>query len=142
MAAYTLTSANVLPSSSAVLIYGEYGGTVSAGQPVYRSSTVDSRGAGSFILADGNGSTATADVIGIAVNSGVDGTPAIVCTYDPDFTHGLTTVTKGDIIVVGNVAGALHPSTDLTSGWYPSIAMIATSSTKAVVTPVHGTATI
>lgn len=141
MADYTLTPASVQPSAQAVITQGTFGATVTAGQPVYQDAAdLDYRSRGKWKLADANGSATTAAVLGIAANSGSNNQPANIVTYDPDFTHGLTTVATGDIIIASGTAGAQAPAADLASTWYPIVTQLAISATKSICRPFYGTA--
>lgn len=140
MANYTLTAASVKHSTSAGFTTYTAGETMTAGQPLYADSTaLDDTGKPKAKLADANASASTALVIGVSANGASDGQPVRVVSSDPDFTHGLATVTAGDIIIVSATAGALAPSSDMATGMYPSIVMIATSATKATVSMLSGT---
>lgn len=140
MAAYTLTPANSEPGNTTVkFLYGTFGEAVSAGQPCCYSPTYrDDRGGYRIMLADANNANRI-PCIGIAACTGTDGTPAQVITYDEFYTHGLTGVTAGDVIIVGATAGALHPASDLASGWYPMVCILAGSSTTGKVDLLNGT---
>jgi hypothetical protein len=141
MANYTLTSSSVLHSTSAAYANYTAGETIAAGQPVYADSTaLDDFGKAKVKLADANASAATASVIGIAANTASSGQPVRVVSIDSDFTHGLATVAAGDIIIVSATAGGLAPASDMASGMYPAIVMLAKSATKAIVSVQYGTA--
>lgn len=135
MADLTVTAANVLASTQAQPILGTAGATVTAGQVGYRDdSDLDSYGRGKWKLADANGgSTAIKTAQGIFLNGAASGQPVRLCDSDPDFTHGLTGVVAGDIIILSATAGALAPAADLASGMRANVVMVATSATKAVL---------
>jgi hypothetical protein len=137
MADLTLTSANVAPSDNAIFTSGIAAAAIGAGQPVYEdTATLDSMGRPKFRLYDANATTPTAitsGVRGIAANTAGINQPIDVVISDPAFTHGLTGVTKGDVLIASATAGAIAPVADLASGWRPAVVMIATSSTVAVV---------
>lgn len=137
MADLTLTSANVSPSSNAVMISGIAAVAIGAGQTVYEdTASLDSLGRPEFKLYDANASTPTAitsGIRGIAANSAGIDQPLNVVISDPAFTHGLTGVTKGDVLIASATAGAIAPVADLASGWRPAVVMIATSATVAVM---------
>jgi hypothetical protein len=139
MADYTLTSSAVVPSDTATLKNYTAGATILAGQPLYSDATaLDARNLGKVKPADANGSLATSTLVGIAASSASSGQPVRVITADSDYTHGLTTVVAGQIIVVSATAGGLAPASDMASGMFPAVAMITTSATKAVVSIVNG----
>jgi len=138
MADLTLTSANVAPSDNAVMITGIAAAAISAGQTVFEdTATLDSVGRPKFKLYDSNLTTPTAilnGVRGIAANTAGIGQPMDVVIYDPAFTHGLTTVVKGDVLIASaTTAGAIAPVADLATGWRPAVMLIATSATVAVL---------
>lgn len=139
MAALTLTSSSVKPSDEAIIVYGTTYEAIDAGEPVYRSTTfLTPNEIGKWRL----GNAQNSGQFGIALNSAREGGEIAICIYDPDFTHGLSSVVAGDLIVVGTTAGALHKIADLTSGWEPQVMMACTSSTKAVLQPVYGLADV
>lgn len=140
MANYTLTAANVFASTGATYDTVTAGETITAGQPVYYDSgALDAANRPKAKLGDANASAATATIRGIAGNSASNNQPLRVITSDPAFTHGLTTVAAGDIIIVSATAGALAPAADLASGWYPTVAIVATSATQGVLGILSGT---
>lgn len=122
-----VTAANVIvsPRGQQYLTPGIYGEAVTAGQVVTQSSTD-----GKFYLADAN-VTAKALVAGIAVNSGAANQPATICTEDPDFTPGFTLSLSTPVYVASATPGGIAPSADLTTGWKPTVLMVATSTSKA-----------
>jgi len=141
MADYTLTSANVIHSANAEYKTYTAGATIAAGQPVYLDSTaLDAQNKPKAKLADANASATTSTVHGIAANTASSGQPLRVVTFDADFTHGLTTVAAGDVIVLSATAGGLAPAADIASGWYPVVIGVATSATNCVLSIVQGTA--
>ena len=137
MADFTLTSANVSPSDNAIIISGLAAAAVAAGQTVYEdTATLDSIGRPKFRLYDANASSPTAitaGVRGIAANTAGVNQPLDVVISDPAFTHGLTGVTKGDVMIASATAGGIAPVADLASGMRPAVVLIATSATVAVL---------
>ena len=141
MADPSLTSSAVIPSDGATLENYTAGATIAAGQPVYADATaLDAKRKGKAKPADANASAATALVVGIAASSASAGQPVRVITADADYTHGLTGVVAGDIIILSATAGGLAPAGDMASGMRPSVVMLATSSTKAILVFANGTA--
>ena len=141
MADYSLTPSAVIASDDATLVNYTAGATIAAGQPLYSDSTaLDARRRGKVKLADANASAATSVMVGLAASSATSGQPVRIITEDDDYTHGLTGVTAGDIIIVSATAGGLAPASDMASGMYPCVAMIATSETKAKLVVSNGTA--
>lgn len=127
MADYTVTAANVLASGTATKTTGVAGTTITAGQALY----ADASDSNKLKLADANASSAAATLVGIALHAALAGQPITYATADDDFTHGLTTVAASDVIILSGTAGALAPVADLASGWFPVVAMVAKSATKA-----------
>lgn len=142
MADLTLTSSAVVPSVDATLITLIAGVAIAAGQPVYQDTAdLDSYNRGKAKLADANASTPTAivnGVLGLAASSAGVGQPVSICLADPAWTHGLTGVVKGDIIILSATAGGLAPAADLASGHRPSVCLVATSTTQAVLKIING----
>lgn len=137
MADLVLTAASVVPSAYAVILSGTAGAAITAGQTIFEDTAdLDANGRPKIKLYDANASAPTAitnGVRGIALNNAATGQPVDYAISDPDFTHGLAGVTKGDVIVASATAGGLAPVADLASGWRPAVMLIATSSTKAVL---------
>jgi hypothetical protein len=116
MAALTITATAVVPSAlagfPAVYERGIAGAAITAGYPVYKDSTASD----TLKLADANASEATAQVVGIACHSATTGQPVTFQTGGP-IAYGAI-LTKGEIYVLGAVAGDVCPADDLASGWY------------------------
>jgi hypothetical protein len=144
MADLTLTSANVAPSDNAIIITGLAAAAIAAGQTVYEdTATLDSIGRPKFRLYDANASTPTAivfGVCGIAANTAGINQPLDVAISDPAFVHGLTGVTKGDILIASaTTPGSIAPAADLAAGWRPAVVLIATSVTAGVLAIAQNT---
>lgn len=133
-AAYTLTAANVVPTANSSRFFGIAGETITAGQPVYKSATD-----GKLYLVDANDATKIA-IVGLAINSAAAGQTLGYTDNDATFTHGLATTAAGDVIVCGSTAGALNPSADIASTWYPIVVGVAISATQMVLRIIQGTA--
>lgn len=127
MADYSVTASSVLASGTGTKVTGTAGATLTAGQSLY----ADASDSNKLKLADANASLATATLAGIALHGATSGQPITYCTADDDFTHGLSGVAAGDIIILSATAGALAPAADLATGMFPVVAMVAKSSTKA-----------
>jgi hypothetical protein len=134
MADYTLTAASVLKGANASTATGIAGATITAGQALY----IDTTASNVLKLADADASLAASTVAGIALNGGATGQPITYVTDDDDFTHGLATPAASDVIILSSTAGALCPVSDLSSGEFPQIVMVAKSATKAVLKLVAG----
>jgi len=134
MADKTLTAASVVPSAGATLIKQyNFGASITAGQVVYLDANL------TWQLADANASALTAAFVGIAVNGGAAGQPAVVATSDPAFTHGLAAVAAGDVLILSGTAGAIAPVADAASGWYVGVVGVAISATQMVLGNLRAT---
>lgn len=134
MADKSLTAASVVPSAAASLIKQyNFGATITAGQVVYLDANL------TWQLADANASATAAAFVGIAVNGGAAGQPAIVATADPAFTHGLAAVAAGDILILSANPGAIAPSADAASGWFVGVIGVAISATQMVLGNLRAT---
>ncbi|MDE2020267.1 MAG: DUF2190 family protein [Patescibacteria group bacterium] len=121
----TITAANVAQVSGVPQQYTA-GGTITQGQCVYLNSSNQVVGAKS-------NASATAAVLGIALNSASTGQPVTVLTSGV-ITIGATT-TKGTIYVVSAAnAGGIAPISDLATGNYLSIIGYANSTTQITLT--------
>lgn len=92
------------------VVNGQYGATISAGQPVYRDPA-DNK----WKLADANASATTANARGIAVTPGVSDGYGLVATKGSIVLVG-TTMAVGETYYVGPTAGEIIPDADLTTG--------------------------
>jgi hypothetical protein len=118
MADVAVTANEVLPDSGTQVFQGTLGGTVTAGQAVYRNAS------GQILAADANASAAASAVIGIALTGGVSGQSVLVadglrpggCTLDPGFTVGV-----GTPYFLSATAGGICPAADLATGMYPAL---------------------
>jgi len=115
MADITVTAANVVPQSDAVLVTGKALSAVTAGQPVYRDTTTRK-----FAPADTDHGTAINRVVfGIAVNgAAADQTLTVQTAGTIDI--GATTVV-GVIYVLSGTAGGIAPAADLATGDYTTV---------------------
>lgn len=140
MADKTLTPANVILSSAAVCSVGIAGATITAGQPVYRDTAdLDTYGQGKLKLADANVAAPVCTVAGIAAHGASAGQPLKFAVSDSAFTHGLTTVAAGDVLVLSATAGGIAPAADIASGMYPVVLLVATSATQGILSITNGT---
>lgn len=115
----SITAANVVPSSNAVISQGTAGATIAAGQLIYLDGDdTDSNGKGKAKLSDCDSATATIRVVdGIAINSASAGQPLVYVTFDPNLTIG-GSQTANVILILSSTAGGIAPSADLTTGEY------------------------
>ena len=137
MADITITAANVIASSNAV-IRREYpfGATVTAGQVVYLN------GSNQWALADMNAplGTKTTDLRGIALNGGSSGQPAAVVTLDPALVIGAA-VTNGTSYYLSDNAGGIS-ATAPTTGDQPVFLGLGSGTTLLVLNPTATGVTI
>lgn len=122
-----VTPANVQASAKALKEQGIAGATITAGQSVYLDTT-DMR----FKLADANGSTTQAAVVGIALNNASAGQPITVAYEDDDFSPGAT-VTNGTFYVLSANPGGVAPAADIVAGWRPALLFIGKPGNKATL---------
>lgn len=134
MADTAVTAANVITSNKAILEYGVYGATITAGQPVYR----DPDDGNKIKPAKANGGGNQPKAFGVSVNGGAAGQPATVCVIDPKFRPGYA-VAAGDIAIVSANAGRFCPAADLASGSVASFLFIGNADSTANLNPVAGT---
>jgi hypothetical protein len=119
----SVTAAEVLKTSTTVIIQGTLGATVTAGQTLYLDTTTSK-----YKAADANGASPLYTVAGIALNGGGDGQPVSIAVsgdIDPGFT-----VTVGTIYVLSETAGGIAPAADLTTGWRTVIIGIGTTASN------------
>lgn len=121
MSDLSITASNVTPGSDSMSETGYLGETVTAGQPVYKSST-DSL----WYKADNNSATAAARTPGgIALNGGAAGQPVRV-HKSGDLNVG-SILTPGVAYYLSDTAGGICPVADLATGEYPCFIGIAKS---------------
>lgn len=112
MADITITAANVVAGSNAVIGYGTAGATITAGQTLY----ADSSDSDSLKLADADDTAAKATVVGIALHGASDGQPLQYIKTGTITIGG--TVAVGTVYVQSGTAGGIAPVADLASGDY------------------------
>lgn len=119
----SITAANVVPGSDAVIRAGTAGETIAAGKRVYKSSTT-----GKYMLADTNSATAEARrATGISLNGASLNQPLDVQTGGT-ITIGAT-LTAGTAYYGSDTPGGICPLADVGSGEYVEITGVATSTT-------------
>ena len=110
MADISITAANVVKGSNAVVEAGTAGATITAGQVVYKDAAD-----GRYKLADADSATAAAKAPrGIALNGASDGQPLSIIRSG-DVTIGAT-LTAGTAYYLSPVAGGIAPLGDVLSG--------------------------
>ena len=125
----SITTASFAPSASAQKQIGTAGATITIGQLVYLD--VSSL---TWKLADGNVLAASYPT-GIAATAAISGQFIVVVTADEDLTLGATLSMTAPIYILSANAGMIAPVADLTTGWYPSVVLIAKSTTKCIFRP-------
>lgn len=123
MSDLSITAASVVAGSGANIDRTSNAGeTITAGQAVYLAAS------GKWMKADNNSATALARVAkGIALNGAALDQPLAVLKSGP-VTIGAT-LTAGVAYYLSGTAGGICPVADLTTGMYPEIMGIATSTT-------------
>ncbi|PSM18224.1 hypothetical protein [Nitratireductor sp. StC3] len=105
----SLTPADVVAGSGAVIEHGRAGATIAAGQVVYKEAA-----SGKFKLADSNSGTAEVKVAaGIALNGAGDGQPLAIVKAG-DVTLG-SVLTAGGAYYLSETPGGIQPAADLAS---------------------------
>lgn len=123
MSDLSVTAASVVQGTGAGIDRtANAGETITAGQAVYKAAT------GKWMKADNNAGTAIARTPqGIALNGAALDQPLAVQKSGP-ITIGAT-LTAGVAYYLSGTAGGICPVGDLTTGMYPTILGIATSTT-------------
>lgn len=139
MADISITAANVLPSSAAIILRQyNFGATVTVGQAVYLDAATNT-----WKLQDLNAGVTgneLATVRGIAVSGGNSGQPAAVCVKDTDFGPG-GTLTNGSPVFGSNTAGGIAHDVPI-AGAFPVIMGLAKSASKMNLNPTASGAVI
>ena len=121
MADLAITATLVVAGANARKVDGVCGETITAGQAVYYDAA-----AGRYLKADANSAVAAARVAtGIALNGGAINQPLKVQT-DGLITIGAA-LTAGMAYALSSTAGAIRPVADNTTGDYPCLMGIATT---------------
>ena len=122
MADISITATSVVPGTGATIKHGYAAATITAGQVVYKDSS------GTYNLADCNSATAAVrSPYGIALNGAATGQPVAMVIAGP-VTIGAT-LTAGVAYYLSGTAGGICPVADLTTGDYPTVLGMATSTT-------------
>jgi len=121
MADLSITAANVAPGTSVSKQEWTAGATITAGEAVY----IDSSDSNKAKLAQSDGTSAEAEVKGIALCGASSGQPVVIATNG---TMDLgATLTLGTIYVLSQTAGKIAPTADLASGDYTSVIGVGTA---------------
>lgn len=123
MADLTITAADVKKTDSTLIAEGIAGGTVTAGQPVYKDSTASNK----LKAADAD-VLASAAAVGIALH-GASADQPLKYAIGGNLTLSAV-MTAGAVYVVSANAGGIAPVADLGSGDYVTLLGIATSTTN------------
>lgn len=112
----SVTPADVLAGTGAVIEDQTAGATITAGQVVYYDSAD-----GLMKLAEADSATAAARVpYGIALNGASNGQPLKV-QRGGQIDIGATVVDGTVYVLSGTAAGGIAPAADLTAGWFTSV---------------------
>ena len=123
----SITAANVVKGTNTVTENGTAGETITAGQPVYKSSTTNK-----YMKADSNSATAEAKTArGIALNGAADGQPLQILMKG-DVTIGAA-LTASSRYYLSETAGGIQPEADLGSGENVCLLGLAKSATVLAV---------
>ncbi len=131
MADISVTAANVLAGSTATTELVTAGDTLTAGMILYKDTADENK----YKKARANASgTAAGD--GIALHSAASGQPILVAKPQRggDINLGATLAVGTIYVVSAGAAGGIAPLTDLSSGHYPVIIGVATTSSNLSMT--------
>jgi hypothetical protein len=134
MTDYSETAGSVAFSANARYTNGAGSEAMTVGQvAVYNSTTKK------WDLADAStaaGAGTAKGLVGIVASAcAADGGSVKICTYDPEWTPGFTTVI-GTQIVVSDTPGNMMPDTDLSSGEFVTVLGSPISTTQAILDPI------
>lgn len=137
MADITITAANVVKGTGAIVRNGIAGATITAGQNVYK----DTGDADKLKLTDADaGSDLVATIDGVALHGATAGQPLAYQDDGPITIGG--TVAAGVTYVASDNAGGICPDADATSGSRKSILGVGISTTQIRITRVNSNAAI
>jgi len=123
MADLSITAADVKKTDTTLIAEGIAGGTVTAGQPVYRDSTASNK----LKAADAD-VLVSAAAVGIALH-GASADQPLKYAIGGNLTLS-SVMTVGAVYVVSTTAGGIAPVADLGSGDYVTLLGIATTATN------------
>lgn len=124
MADLSITAANCVPVAGSQIGYGTSGATITAGQAIYLESSSNT-----WKLADNNSATAEVRLAtALALTGSASGQPIAYTTPGNSVTLGAT-MTAGVAYYLSDTPGGICPVADLSSGEYPLVVGIATSTT-------------
>lgn len=109
MADISITAASLIPSANATIIRGTAGATLARGNVVYKNTS------NVWVKAKADASGTYAGQ-GIALVDSASGQPTLILTKDPALAIGATVTEGVQLAVSAANAGAIAPSTDISSG--------------------------
>lgn len=125
MADISITAANVIKGSNAVVEAGTAGATITAGQVVYKDASD-----GKYKLADADSGTAAAKAPrGIALNGASNGQPLSIARSGAITIGG--TLTAGTAYYLSPTAGGICPLADVEAG--DNVVLLGLASTTAIL---------
>lgn len=127
MADISVTAANVKTYSGATVKGGTAGATITAGQTIYKDSTVSDK----LKPADADASLAAATIVGVALNGASLDQPVDYISKGGLNPGG--TVAVGTIYLASPDAGGIQPHGDLLAGDYVSIIGVGTTTSRIEV---------
>lgn len=122
MADVNLTEASVKPTSTTVIVRGNYGDTIVQGTLLYYAPSTNT-----WEIADCTTSATTAAATGMALSSGADGQPGRIATGG-DVT--VDNVSLASPVYILSEAGQMCPSADLANADYITVVGVASSTTN------------
>jgi hypothetical protein len=133
----SITTTSFVTGANAKTKVGKAGAAITIGQLLYFDDS-----AGTWKLCDADASAAAAKCGGIAGSAAAIGQDVIVVLEDDDLTPGTTLSMSAPIYVTSGTAGGIAPVADLGEGDYPSVVLIAKSTSKCIFKPaaIRGTA--
>lgn len=132
MAALTVTAASVTLAAGSSFAVGTFGEAITAGQAVYLKAS-DNR----LWLAQADGTAAEAAAVGIALNGGAAGQPAIYAVNGSTINIGATTAKVH--YFVHSTAGGVGLAADVTSTMYITRLGYATATDGTFVVDIKAT---
>ena len=133
MADITLTPANVIPSTNALISgSGKAGATIVAGNCLYKAAD------GTLKLCDANGASPLYNFFGIAANSAAPGQMVAYVTKDPALAIG-SGQAIGTFLKTSTTAGLMAPIADAISGEFVTVLGVINSDGTLNLNPVTST---
>jgi hypothetical protein len=130
MSDISVTAASVVANEGATRAEGTAGGTITAGQPIYKDASDGYK----LKAADTNASSASAAAVGIALHAALAGQPIEYITAGVLTLNAVLTV--GETYIVSATAGGIAPVGDSASGWYTTHLGIGLTTSTLLVKPL------